>query len=77
MSEDNGDVDVYHERQIKELCALHALNNLFKDGEAFSKKDMDEICLRYHIIYLICMHKLLDLSSASYKTEKYMYSFIT
>lgn len=38
-------VDVYHERQVREMCALHALNNLFQDKNAFSKKDLDEICL--------------------------------
>ncbi|KAL8587377.1 hypothetical protein ACOMHN_062111 [Nucella lapillus] len=38
--------DVYHERQVKELCALHALNNLFQSSYAFSKKDLDEICLK-------------------------------
>lgn len=35
---------VYHERQVKELCALHALNNLFQDGSAFSKQMLDNIC---------------------------------
>lgn len=38
---------VYHERQVKELCALHALNNLFQDGSAFSKQTLDEICHRF------------------------------
>lgn len=36
---------VYHEKQIKELCALHALNNLFQNPKSFSKVDLDEICL--------------------------------
>ena len=40
------DSNIYHEKQIKELCALHALNNLFQDGEAFSKQDLDDICLK-------------------------------
>lgn len=35
---------IYHERQVKELCALHALNNLFQEYEAFSKTELDEIC---------------------------------
>lgn len=34
---------IYHERQMKELCALHALNNLFQHRE-FNKPDLDEIC---------------------------------
>ena len=29
--------DIYHEKQMKELCALHSLNNLFQDPSAFSK----------------------------------------
>ena len=39
-------VEIYHERQVRELCALHALNNLFQDKTAFSKKELDNICLR-------------------------------
>lgn len=35
---------IYHERQSKQLCALHALNNLFQDPQAFKKHDLDEIC---------------------------------
>lgn len=35
---------IYHERQSKQLCALHALNNLFQDSGAFSKQDLDAIC---------------------------------
>lgn len=26
------------------MCALHVLNNLFQDGTAFKKQDLDEIC---------------------------------
>ena len=37
---------VYHERQRYELCALHALNNVFQDPEAFTKEQLDEICSR-------------------------------
>ena len=29
--------DIYHERQSKELCALHALNNIFQSRNAFSQ----------------------------------------
>lgn len=46
MSE-NSDLSVYHEKQVKELCALHALNNLFQERNAFCKKDLDDICIRY------------------------------
>ncbi|KAK2181642.1 hypothetical protein NP493_386g01029 [Ridgeia piscesae] len=36
---------IYHEKQSRELCALHALNNLFQDRHAFTKRDLDNICL--------------------------------
>ncbi|KAL7631293.1 UNVERIFIED_CONTAM: hypothetical protein RMT77_018404 [Armadillidium vulgare] len=36
---------MYHEKQIKELCALHTLNNLFQDSSAFSKSNLDAICV--------------------------------
>jgi len=35
---------IYHEKQRKSLCALHALNNLFQDGAAFKQEDLDEVC---------------------------------
>ena len=34
---------IYHEKQIKELCALHALNNLFQEN-FFTKTILDQIC---------------------------------
>ena len=37
---------IYHEKQSRELCALHALNNLFQDGTAYSKCVLDEICTK-------------------------------
>ena len=40
------DGDIYHEKQARELCALHALNNLFQDDQAFSKSDLDNICYK-------------------------------
>lgn len=36
--------EIYHERQKFELCALHALNNVFQDPNAFTKETLDEIC---------------------------------
>ena len=29
--------EIYHEKQSKELCALHALNNIFQIKDAFSQ----------------------------------------
>ena len=39
-----GRIQIYHERQVKELCALHALNNLFQE-EFFSKSILDSLCI--------------------------------
>ncbi|KAK2160500.1 hypothetical protein LSH36_132g05020 [Paralvinella palmiformis] len=38
------DVSIYHEKQSRELCALHALNNLFQESRTFTQKELDEIC---------------------------------
>jgi len=35
---------IYHEKQSRQLCALHALNNLFQSQDAYSKTDLDNIC---------------------------------
>ncbi|XP_031634594.1 josephin-like protein [Contarinia nasturtii] len=37
---------IYHERQIRELCALHALNNLFQAKGSFTKTELDDICVQ-------------------------------
>ncbi|XP_059537517.1 josephin-1 isoform X1 [Myotis daubentonii] len=34
---------IYHEKQRRELCALHALNNVFQDSGAFSRETLQEI----------------------------------
>lgn len=34
---------IHHEKQVRELCALHALNNLFQLKE-FTKEELDSIC---------------------------------
>lgn len=36
--------EIYHEKQVRELCALHALNNLFQCKDFFTKSELDEIC---------------------------------
>lgn len=48
---------VYHERQMKELCALHALNNLFQDSKAFTKPMLDQICHSLSPDHLVNPHK--------------------
>ncbi|KAF4520313.1 hypothetical protein B566_EDAN004373 [Ephemera danica] len=35
---------IYHEKQCKELCALHALNNLFQRAGTFQQTQLDAIC---------------------------------
>ena len=35
---------IYHEKQQKELCALHALNNMYQEPY-FTKKILDDICI--------------------------------
>lgn len=36
---------MYHERQRRQLCALHSLNNLLQDSTAYSQKDLDKIAI--------------------------------
>ncbi|KAL1491419.1 hypothetical protein ABEB36_012020 [Hypothenemus hampei] len=48
---------IYHEKQVRELCALHALNNLFQDKNAFSKQQLDTICHNLSPEYWINPHK--------------------
>ncbi|KAH3863257.1 josephin-2-like [Dreissena polymorpha] len=40
-----GSQQLYHERQRKQLCALHILNNFFQ-APVFKQSDLDEICTR-------------------------------
>lgn len=39
-------VKIYHEKQRKQLCALHSLNNLLQDGNAFQQQELEEISRR-------------------------------
>lgn len=41
---DSNGASIYHEKQVKELCALHALNNVFQD-RFFTKATLDELCV--------------------------------
>lgn len=43
---DTPESNIYHERQVKELCALHSLNNLLQEKDAFTQKNLDDICSR-------------------------------
>lgn len=45
--------------QVKELCALHALNNLFQECDAFNKTELDAICYSLSPNVWINPHKSL------------------
>ncbi|CDW58842.1 josephin protein like [Trichuris trichiura] len=47
---------VYHEKQLLQLCALHALNNLFQKA-IYTKAQLDEICLRLTPSRLLNPHR--------------------
>ncbi|CAD5116149.1 DgyrCDS5071 [Dimorphilus gyrociliatus] len=38
--------EIYHEKQSRLLCAMHALNNFFQNDHPFSKSELDRICER-------------------------------
>ncbi|XP_030750566.1 josephin-1 isoform X1 [Sitophilus oryzae] len=57
ISDQSYNESIYHEKQIRELCALHALNNLFQDKNAFSKNELDQICHTLSPEYWINPHK--------------------
>lgn len=56
-NDNQGRCNIYHERQVKELCALHALNNLFQDRNAFNKQTLDNICHSLSPDNLVNPHK--------------------
>merc|ERR1712037_461453 len=47
---------IFHERQRRELCALHALNNVFQHKE-FSKDELDQVCNRLAPASVLNPHK--------------------
>ncbi|XP_076666009.1 josephin domain containing isoform X1 [Andrena cerasifolii] len=49
---------IYHERQLNELCALHALNNLFQK-KGYTKEELDQICYSLSPDVWINPHKSL------------------
>ncbi|XP_054739659.1 josephin-like protein [Anastrepha obliqua] len=36
--------NIYHEKQTRQLCALHTLNNLFQGQQSYTKEQLDQIC---------------------------------
>lgn len=49
--------NIYHEKQSKQMCALHSLNNLFQNENTFTKSDLDMICETLSPNSLINGHK--------------------
>jgi len=48
--------EIYHEKQVRQLCAVHAINNLLQKC-CFKQKDLDNICYRLTPDALINPHK--------------------
>ncbi|MFT7797879.1 josephin-1 [Arapaima gigas] len=63
---------IYHEKQRRELCALHALNNVFQDGGAFSRDTLQDIFQRLSPSTLVTPHKKNVLSNGNYDVNVIM-----
>ncbi|XP_029978317.1 josephin-1 [Sphaeramia orbicularis] len=63
---------IYHEKQRRELCALHALNNVFQDGTAFSRDTLQEIYQRLSPSTLVTPHKKSMLGNGNYDVNVIM-----
>ncbi|KAG7275499.1 hypothetical protein CRUP_032542 [Coryphaenoides rupestris] len=63
---------IYHEKQRRELCALHALNNVFQDGTAFSRDALQEISQRLSPSTLVTPHKKSMLGNGNYDVNVIM-----
>ena len=38
------DQAIYHEKQRLQMCAVHAINNLFQGSNVLKREDMNNIC---------------------------------
>ncbi|KAK1793937.1 hypothetical protein P4O66_010844 [Electrophorus voltai] len=63
---------IYHEKQRRELCALHALNNVFQDGAAFSRDALQDIYQRLSPSTLVTPHKKSMLGNGNYDVNVIM-----
>ncbi|XP_035254596.1 josephin-1-like [Anguilla rostrata] len=63
---------IYHEKQRRELCALHALNNVFQDGAAFSRDTLQDIFQRLSPNTLVTPHKKSMLGNGNYDVNVIM-----
>ncbi|XP_075689696.1 josephin-1 [Rhinoderma darwinii] len=63
---------IYHEKQRRELCALHALNNVFQDSGAFTREALQEIFQRLSPNTLVTPHKKNMLGNGNYDVNVIM-----
>ncbi|KAG8511170.1 Josephin-1 [Galemys pyrenaicus] len=63
---------IYHEKQRRELCALHALNNVFQDGNAFTRDTLQEIFQRLSPNTMVTPHKKSMLGNGNYDVNVIM-----
>uniref|UniRef100_A0A8C6P707 Josephin-1 n=1 Tax=Nothobranchius furzeri TaxID=105023 RepID=A0A8C6P707_NOTFU len=63
---------IYHEKQRRELCALHALNNVFQDGTAFNRDTLQEIYQRLSPSTMVTPHKKSMLGNGNYDVNVIM-----
>ena len=63
--------DIYHERQSKELCALHALNNIFQSASAFTQVG----CKIQRVACLLIVHLEVRLCVDILATENILVNF--
>ncbi|CAI9577567.1 unnamed protein product [Staurois parvus] len=63
---------IYHEKQRRELCALHALNNVFQDAGAFTREALQEIFQRLSPNTLVTPHKKNMLGNGNYDVNVIM-----
>ncbi|XP_062058821.1 josephin-1 [Lepus europaeus] len=63
---------IYHEKQRRELCALHALNNVFQDGQAFTRETLQDIFQRLSPNTMVTPHKKSMLGNGNYDVNVIM-----
>ncbi|XP_069509067.1 josephin-1 [Ambystoma mexicanum] len=63
---------IYHEKQRRELCALHALNNVFQDGSAFTRETLQDIFQRLSPNTMVTPHKKSMLGNGNYDVNVIM-----
>lgn len=65
-------IQIYHEKQRRELCALHALNNVFQDGSAFTRETLQDIFQRLSPNTMVTPHKKSMLGNGNYDVNVIM-----